>query len=298
MTFSPFDSPIYGTLYGDPEVRALFTDSAEVRAMLLVEGTLAKVQGELGVIPLDSALYIHRASMEVQVDPAGLAAGMAETGSPIPAMVAAFGKAMEAPDHAKYIHWGARSQDILDTAQVLRLRQYIRLLDARLEALTENSKFRDLALLRQHLSIVKNKLLVIRFIGDSSSANTKAVETALAEALKLALPTEPPISAREVIVELASVISQITESLANVAKGFPASIHSEVLQTMALFTANQLGQMQPAQAQDNVVLALEKLALAQICIAGGVALKHAVHGGSNLGPLETSISTEGTFGHN
>jgi len=56
VTFSPFDSPIYATLYGDPEVRTLFTDSAEVRAMLLVEGTLAKVQGELGLIPLDSAL--------------------------------------------------------------------------------------------------------------------------------------------------------------------------------------------------------------------------------------------------
>ena len=41
MTFSPFDSPIYSTLYGDAEVRTLFTDSAEVRAMLLVEGTLA-----------------------------------------------------------------------------------------------------------------------------------------------------------------------------------------------------------------------------------------------------------------
>jgi 3-carboxy-cis,cis-muconate cycloisomerase len=275
MTFSPFDSPIYSTLYGDAEVRALFTDSAEVRAMLLVEGTLAKVQGELGVIPLDSALYIHRASMEVQVDPAGLATGMAETGSPIPAMVAAFGKAMEAPDHAKYIHWGARSQDILDTALVLRLRQYVRLLDTRLEALTKNSKFVDLALLRQKLNTIKGKLLVVRFIGDDSISKTKAVESDLAKALKLSIPTDLPISAREVIVELVSVISQIATSLAEIAKDFPTSIHSEVLETMAVFTVNQLGQIRPAHSQDNVVLALEKLALAQICIAGSVALKHA-----------------------
>ena len=269
MTFSPFDSPIYATHYGDPEVRALFTDSAEVRAMLLVEGTLAKVQGELGLIPLDSALYIHRASMEVQVDPAGLAAGMAQSGTPVPAMVAAFGKAMEAPDHAKYIHYAASSQDVLDTALVLRLRQYLRLLDARLEALTKSSQFSDLSPLCQELNAVGNKLLVVRF-GDAGT-----VESALAEALKLATPTDTTISAREAIVELASVVSHFSASLAEIAQGFPATINSEVLATMAVFTKNQLGQMKPAQAQGNVALALEKLALAQICIAGSVALTHA-----------------------
>ena len=70
------------------------------------------------------------------------------------------------------------------------------------------------------------------------------------------------------------MISQVTAALAKIAHGFPQSIHSEVLATMAIFTANQLDQMQPPQAQDSVALALEKLALAQICIAGGVALKH------------------------
>ncbi len=275
MTFSPFDSPIYSTIYGDTEVRALFTDSAEVRAMLLVEGTLAKVQGELGLIPLDSALYIHRASMEVQVDPAGLAAGMAKTGSPVPAMVAAFGRAMEAPDHAKYIHWGARSQDILDTALVLRLRQYVRLLNTRLEALSGPRQFAELEAAHQKLQTVQTRLLVVRFIGISGGADSTEVELALAAALKLSAPTDPPISAREAIVEFASVISEITAALAKNAQSFPASIQSEVLATMAIFTASQLSLLQSAHPQNTVMLALEKLALAQICIAGGVALKHA-----------------------
>ncbi|HSF92857.1 MAG TPA: hypothetical protein VLA51_11730, partial [Paracoccaceae bacterium] len=65
MSFSPFDSAIYRDLLTDPEVSALFTDSAEVRAMLLFEGALARVQGELGVIPADSAGLIQRSSMEV-----------------------------------------------------------------------------------------------------------------------------------------------------------------------------------------------------------------------------------------
>ena len=275
MTFSPFDSPIYSTLYGDAEVRALFTDSAEVRAMLLVEGTLAKVQGELGVIPLESALYIHRASMEVQVDPAGLAAGMAKTGSPVPAMVAAFGTAMEAPDHAKYIHWEARSQDILDTALVLRLRQYLRILDTRLEALSANSQFANLSKIRPQLSVIQSRLLTVRFVGGGDTAEVGEVEAALAKALKLSVPADSSISIREEITEFASYISQISNTLAETSEIFSSSVHSEVLATMAIFTAKQLGQMNPEHSDNTVALALEKLALGQICIAGGVALKHA-----------------------
>jgi len=42
---------------------------------------------------------------------------------PVPGLVAAFRKEMEAPEHSAYVHWGATSQDIIDTALMLRLRQ-------------------------------------------------------------------------------------------------------------------------------------------------------------------------------
>ena len=135
MPAAAADSALYRNLLGDDETASLFTDSAEVRAMLLVEGMLAKVQGELGMIPLDSALFIERASREVQIDPAGLAKETATNGVPVPALVSAFRKAMEAPEHAQYIHWGATSQDIYETAQALRLRQVVALWDKRLTAL-------------------------------------------------------------------------------------------------------------------------------------------------------------------
>ena len=51
MAASVFDSQIYSRLFATGEMGKLFTDSAEVRAMMLVEGALAKAQGELGVIP-------------------------------------------------------------------------------------------------------------------------------------------------------------------------------------------------------------------------------------------------------
>jgi 3-carboxy-cis,cis-muconate cycloisomerase len=135
MPASPADSPLYARLFGDDEAARLFSDSAEVRAMLLVEGALAKVQGELGVIPAESAAFLHRASFEVQIDPSALASETAVNGVPVPALVAAFRTACNAPDHAAFAHWGATSQDIMDSALALRLKRLIELWEGRLDGL-------------------------------------------------------------------------------------------------------------------------------------------------------------------
>ncbi|MBM9593091.1 class-II fumarase/aspartase family protein [Roseitranquillus sediminis] len=135
MPASPADSAIYRELMGDAEVARLLSDTAEVRAMLLVEGALARAQGALGLIPETAARAIHRASMELQIDPGGLAAGAGQSGVPVPALVNAFRSAMQAPDHAQFLHWGATSQDIVDTGLALRLRQILLILEARLRDL-------------------------------------------------------------------------------------------------------------------------------------------------------------------
>ncbi|SLN49447.1 3-carboxy-cis,cis-muconate cycloisomerase [Pseudoruegeria aquimaris] len=133
MAASVYDSAIYRDLFLDAEAGRLFSDSATVRAMMIVEGALAKAQGACGVIPEDSAFFIHRASLECQIDPAGLAAGAGQSAVVVPALVEAFRKAMDAPEHAQYVHWGATSQDIQDTGLILRLRQLFGLFEARLE---------------------------------------------------------------------------------------------------------------------------------------------------------------------
>lgn len=133
MAGSVFDSPLFSKLFPTGEAGRLFTDTAEVRAMLLVEGTLAKVQGEIGDIPAESAAFIHRSSMELQVDPGGLADATGQNGVSVPGLVAAFRKLMEAPAHAQYVHWGATSQDIIDTGLMLRLRQMLGLLETDLK---------------------------------------------------------------------------------------------------------------------------------------------------------------------
>lgn len=340
MAFSPFDSPMYRKLYGDDEIATLFSDSAEVRAMLLVEGLLAKVQGELGIIPEDSAFFIHRSSMEVQIDPSGLADGVDNSGVPVPALVEAFRKAMESPKHAQYMHWGATSQDIVDTALVLRLRQYIGIIDARLETLiemltTQAIKNRDVVMAartrsqmatpttfgakiagwisplqrhRERISECRNRLLRVSLAGASgnyAALGTRGFEAeeALAAALKLDVPSNPWHSARDNLAEFASVLSLITGSLGkigtdiilltqteigevSIAGGSSSTmphksnpVMAELLVTMARHNANLLGQMHAsvnhAQERDGVAWALEWHTLPQICIACGVALKHA-----------------------
>lgn len=133
MAASVHDQAHLAGLFDAGEVARLFTASAEIRAMLVVEGTLAKVQGAAGVIPELSAAAIHRASLEIQLDPGALAGATASNGVSVPALVALFRTEMQAPEHAQFIHWGATSQDIIDTGLMLRLRQAVALVLADVE---------------------------------------------------------------------------------------------------------------------------------------------------------------------
>lgn len=134
MTASVFDSPLFAQLFNTGETGRLFSDTAALRAMLLVEGALAKAQGKLGIIPEISAAAIHRATLEIQIDPGALAKATGENGVSVPGMVAAFRTEMQAPEHAQYLHWGTTSQDIIDTGLMLRLRQSLALAEADLRA--------------------------------------------------------------------------------------------------------------------------------------------------------------------
>ena len=134
MAASVFDSPLYAHLFPTGEAGRLFSDTAAIRAMLLVEGALARAQAAQGIIPEVSAKAIQRATMEIQIDPGAIARATGENGVSVPGLVAAFRNEMNAPEHAQYLHWGATSQDIIDTGLMLRLRQLLLLAEADLRA--------------------------------------------------------------------------------------------------------------------------------------------------------------------
>ncbi len=136
MTVSLFDSELYGDLFSDREIVALLDDRARLRAMLEVEAALARVQGRLGVIPAAAATRIAEVAESLELDPAALASGTASAGVPVPALVASLSAAVGGKAGA-YVHWGATSQDIMDSGLVLRLRAVLDALDGRLAGAIE-----------------------------------------------------------------------------------------------------------------------------------------------------------------
>ena len=121
-------------LTGDAAIEALFSDEADLAAMLRAEVALAEAEAEAGLIAPEAAGAIAAACRTFVPDREALARGMAQDGVVIPALVKQLRQAIGAA-HGASVHKGATSQDIIDTSLVLRLGEAIDILDERLAAL-------------------------------------------------------------------------------------------------------------------------------------------------------------------
>ncbi len=106
----------------DPGVRALFTERARFQAWLDVEAALAQAQAELGIIPEAAAREITRKAHLEFIDLDAVHAGLARTGHPLVPLIWALDRACEG-DAGGYVHWGATTQNITQTGQLLLLRR-------------------------------------------------------------------------------------------------------------------------------------------------------------------------------
>lgn len=134
MTVSPFDSAIFGPLFGDPDIAEIFSDSETVGAMLAFEAALARTQGRLGIVPAEAAQRIDKVIATFAPDIAALGVGTSDTGVPVVALVGQLRDAV-GDDDASWIHWGATTQDAMDTGLVLQLRRALDRLEDRLDDL-------------------------------------------------------------------------------------------------------------------------------------------------------------------
>lgn len=128
-------NPLHAGLFGDPETEALLSPEAELAAMIRVEAALAEVQGRVGLIPAEAGAAIAAACAGLRVAPESLSAAAAKDGVPVPGLVKAM-RAAIGGEAAQYLHWGATSQDIMDTALALRLRDMQDLWERRLAGVT------------------------------------------------------------------------------------------------------------------------------------------------------------------
>ena len=106
----------------DPGVRALFTEDARFQSWLDVEGALAQAQAALGIIPEAAAREIARKAHLKYLDLAAVRAGLAKTGHPLVPLVWALDRACDG-DAGGYVHWGATTQNVTQTGQLLQVRR-------------------------------------------------------------------------------------------------------------------------------------------------------------------------------
>ncbi len=264
MSINPADSQIFGTLYGTDEVRELFSDRTHLQLMLDVEAALARAESKLGLVPAPVADAISRAARVENLRLEYVADSTRRVGYPVVAIVKELGR-IAGDEAARYIHLGATTQDILDTALVLQLRRAFSIvrrdLIALARALADRAvQFRDLPIAgRTHLQhavpttfglkcaswaspLVTHverldqaapRILVVQLGGAAGTlaalgADGPAVVEALAQELALGVPDLPWHAQRDRFAETVTLLGLICGSLSKFALDVSLMMQTEV----------------------------------------------------------------------
>ena len=135
MPSTVFDSALFRDMFGTAEMRAVFSDEALVGRYLETEAALARAQARAGVVPQSAADAIHAAAQAVVIDFDKLRRETEIVGYPILPLVHQLSEA--AGEAGRYVHWGATTQDIMDTANVLQLRSALDIVERDLKELRD-----------------------------------------------------------------------------------------------------------------------------------------------------------------
>jgi 3-carboxy-cis,cis-muconate cycloisomerase len=137
MSASPFDHPFLSGLLGDEEVASYFTAGAEIRAMLSFETALAKAEAAHGIVPQEAANRIEEVCSAFAPDIQNLRSTTATDGVVVPGLIRQLREAIGG-DAAAWAHFGATSQDVIDSSLMMRLKSIGFLFAARLAALIDS----------------------------------------------------------------------------------------------------------------------------------------------------------------
>ncbi len=132
------DCLVLRDLYGTPQIRAVLDSRALVQGWLDAESALAQAQAEVGVIPVWAAERIAEEADATLFDLDALRDGIADSQHPLVPLIRAL---VERCDEAgSYVHWGATTQDIMDTGMVLQARAALHLIRDDLDRALEASR--------------------------------------------------------------------------------------------------------------------------------------------------------------
>ena len=255
-TFLPsstvFDSALFRDAFGTAAMRDVFCDRSLVERYIEVEIALARAQSHCGVIPVDAAEAIGRQSNADDLDWDLLKQETDNVGYPVLPLVHQL--VTQCGEAGKYVHWGATTQDIMDTANVLQVRAALDLVVSDLAELRGilrdlAKKHRDtpmagrthlqqalpitfgykvavwLAMFDRHqerLTELRKRALVVQFAGAAGTLASLGsaglqVQEALARELGLGVPATTWHVARDGFAETVNLLALITGSLGKVA---------------------------------------------------------------------------------
>jgi 3-carboxy-cis,cis-muconate cycloisomerase len=246
------DSILFRDAFGTPAMREVFSDFSLITRYAEVEIALAKAEARCGVIPAQAAEEIAKRTDVSTLDFELLRQETDIVGYPILPLVHQMVK--QCGDAGRYVHWGATTQDIMDTAVVLQIRAGLAIIESDIAALRSilaglAKRHRDtpmagrthlqqalpvtfgykcaiwLAMFDRHaerLAQLKPRLLVGQFAGAAgtlASLGDKGfeVQKALCEELGLGVPVSTWHVARDGFAEVMNFLALVTGSLGKVA---------------------------------------------------------------------------------
>src|SRR5947209_536218 len=251
MPSTVLDSDIFKDMFGTAEMRAVFSDDNLLTCYVEAEVALAVAQGRLGVIPREAADAIARLAPAVVLDRAALKHETENVGYPILGLLRQLSEKLG--EAGRYVHWGATTQDIVDTATVLQIRAALAIIERDMKAVSAASaklaeKYRDtpmagrthlqqalpitfgykcaiwLAMMDRHaerLRELQPRVLVAQLggaAGTLASLGDKGLEVRREYARELKLGN-PPITwhvARDAVAEAVSFLGLLTGSLGKI----------------------------------------------------------------------------------
>lgn len=301
------DNPILDQLFSDAEIARWLTGEAEVAAMLRFEAALALAEAEAGVIPAEAGPAIASALEGLSVSPADLTTPTSAAGVPAPALVRRLREEVGEP-FGQYIHWGATSQDVVDTGWILRLGEILPVLKERLaqtvvllakaaEATAETPMagrtrsqlatpitlglriagwLTPLARCLDRLAELSPRLLVLQFGGASGNLSIlgdkgQTVSLGLADRLGLGLPAKPWHVERDALVELGAWLSLVSTLLGRVGADLILMGRTEIGELQA----GEGGGSSTMPQKSNPVLAEALVTLARLNITRQTAMAEA-----------------------
>jgi 3-carboxy-cis,cis-muconate cycloisomerase len=264
---------VLDSLFTDEELAAVFSERRYVAEMLTVEAALATVEARLGVIPAESGKVIVERAASFRPDLDGIRSRLADDGVPVIELVRQLREHVGGAA-ADDVHFGATTQDIMDTALVLQIRAALGTIERTLDRVIENlaamaRRYREsvmpgrthsqqavpipfglkaagwLAPLLRHrarLREIRPRVLVVQLGGAAGTLEPlgeRGVEVAeaLAAELNLSTPPLPWHTQRDTLGEVASWLSLVSGSLAKMA------------QDVILLTQTEIGEVRETAEQ-------------------------------------------------